>query len=76
MTTDITYCSDAEFCPIAAQCARSQVPNGKTITLSKFYEQHILSCKEDKCEYFYPTKPINVITNSYQENKKRHWLFK
>jgi len=76
MAKDITFCWDAEFCPWKAECARAQVPNGERITLSKFREQQVLSLSEKKCEWFYPTKPINVITNGYQENKKKHWLFK
>lgn len=73
--SDITYCADAEFCELRHKCKRARCP--KTITLySKFYENRVLEWKKKKCEYYYPNNPEKVITNSYQENKKKHCLFK
>lgn len=69
MKRDICYCADAEFCPLRDKCVRADVPNWH-ISLSNFYEQHILSCEEWRCQYYVPKYIPNMITNGYQKSIK------
>jgi|AntAceMinimDraft_16_1070373.scaffolds.fasta_scaffold169392_3 hypothetical protein len=52
---DITYCSDNECCPYKNKCLRADISNKKQIYVAKYYEEHVLSWKEDKCQYYIPT---------------------
>lgn len=65
---DITYCADAEYCPNRHKCIRADVPKWEEhISLSNLYQEHILSCKEERCQHYIPKLEQYPLTKGYQK---------
>lgn len=64
MKSDITYCSDAEFCPRKHECLRADVPTEGINSYCRFYESKLLDIKDADCQHFRRKIPQEVITKS------------